>query len=194
VSNQEPTAPTQEAPASTEEAAMLAEETAAVSTLEVTDVAEEEFLDRIRSARPHGCVVEEDVPCDLYTAMSAELVEWRRNQWYPTGKIVNNRKRWGVRVRFRYWGNYALCLAGRLKITAWWDGFAYLPEGKRDEYIDVDPCRTPHQYEVVIPITRLRCPQHAGVYDIAATLDFVCCHREAIVLGHCDLEAIRVTC
>jgi hypothetical protein len=193
VSTQEPTVPTEETAASTEAAEMLTEETAAVSTLEVADVAEEEFLTRIRGAR--GCVVEEDVPCDLYTAMSAELVEWRRNQWYPTGKIVDNRKRWGVRVRFSYWGSYALCLAGRLKITAWWDGFASLPEGKRDApLIDVDPCRTPHQYEVVIPITRLRCPQHAGVYDIAATLDFVCCHREAIVLGHCDLEAIRVTC
>jgi hypothetical protein len=189
VSSQEPTVPTEETSAPTEEAAV---EEAAVSTLEVADVTEEEFLTKIRNAR--GCVVEEDVPCDLYTAMSAELVEWRRGQWYPTGKIVDNRKRWGVRVRFSYWGNYALCLTGRLKITAWWDGFSNLPEGHRDAYIDVDPCRTPHQYEVVIPIGSLRCPQHAGVYDIAATLDFVCCNREAIVLGHCDLNAIRVTC
>ncbi len=192
MSNHEPTVPAEETAASTEAAEMLTEEAAAVSTLEVADLSEEEFLTRVRSAR--GCVVEQDVPCDLYTAMSAELVELRRGQWYPTGNIVDNKKRWGVRVRFSYWGNYALCLTGRLKVTAWWDGFANLPEGKRTHLIDVEPCRTPHQYEVVIPISRLRCPQHAGVYDIAATLDFVCCHREAIVLGHCDLEAVRVTC
>jgi hypothetical protein len=187
VSTQEPTAaPAQEeAPAATEEAAE-------VSIAEVTEVSEEEFRNSIRGAR--GCVVEKEVPCDLYTAMSAELVEWRQGQWYPTGDIVDNRKRWGVRVRFSYWGRLALCLAGRLKVTAWWDGFSNLPEGHRDAYITVDPCRVPHQYEVVIPVRGLRCPEHAGVYDVAATLDFVCCDREAIVLGHCDLEAIRVTC
>jgi hypothetical protein len=185
MSTQEPTAPPQATPAATEE-------DAAVSITEVADVSEEEFRDSIRSAR--GCVVEQEVPCDLYTSISAELVEWRRGQWYPTGNIVSNRRRWGVRVRFTYYGNYEFCLAGRLKITAWWDGFSNLPEGHRDAYIIVDPCRRPHQYEVVIPITGLRCPDHAGVYDIAATLDFVCCDREAIVLGHCDLEAIRVTC
>jgi hypothetical protein len=184
VSTQEPTAPPEEAPAVTEE-------DGPVSIAEVTDLSEDEFRNSIRSAR--GCVVEQEVPCDLYTSMSAELVEWRRGQWYPTGNIVSNRRRWGVRVRFTYYGNYEFCLAGRLKITAWWDGFSNLPEGHRDAYI-IDPCRRPHQYEVVIPVTGLRCPDHAGVYDIAATLDFVCCDREAIVLGHCDLEAIRVTC
>jgi hypothetical protein len=184
MSAQEPTESTAAPSTSTEEAA--------VQVTEAGTVPEEEFLAAIRSAK--GCVTEQEVPCDLTSVMSAELVEWRRGQWYPTGQIVSNHTRWGVRVRFTYYGNLALCLCGRLKITAWWDGFSNLPEGHKDAYIDVDPCKTPHQYEVVIVISSLRCPQDAGVYDLAATLDFICCGREAIVLGHCDLEAIRVTC
>ena len=185
MSTQEPTTETEAAPASTEEEAE-------VSIAEVTDVAEEEFRNSIRSAR--GCVVEKEVPCDLYTSMSAELVEWRHGQWYPTGNIVDNRNRWGVRVRFGYWGRVADCLTGDIKITVWWDGFSNLPEGHKDHYIrNVDPCAA-HRYEVVIPMTgELECPDHQGVYDIAMTLDFLCC-RKPLVLGHCDLEAIRVTC
>jgi hypothetical protein len=176
----------EETAASTEEAEVVAEES--------EEAAHEEFLSTIHGARPHGCVLEQDVPCDLRTAMSTELVEWRRGQWYPTGKIVDNTNRWGVRVRFSYWGTLADCLTGDIKIAIWWDGFSNLPEGHKDHHIrNVDPC-APHRYEVVIPMTgELQCPDHQGVYDIAMTLDFLCCHK-TLVLGHCDLEAIRVTC
>lgn len=195
-STEEPEASSQESGASTEESTSSSQDPeATVSIMEANEVSEDEFRSSIRRAKDKkGCVVEEDVPCDLRTMMSAEVVEWRHGRWEPTGNIVDNRKRWGVRVRFTYYGKLALCLAGRLKITAWWDGFSDLPEGHRDAYIDVDPCKVPHQYEVVIRVTGLRCHEHAGVYDLAATLDFVCCGREAIVLGHCDMHAIRVTC
>lgn len=176
----------------TEEPTATNEEHAEAADIETVETEEEEFIASIRSAQ--GCVIEKDVPCDLHAAMSAEVVEWRRGRWHPTGDIVDNRRRWGVRVRFTYYGKLAACLAGKLKITAWWDGFSNLPEGHRTVYVDVDPCRRRHQYVVVVPVTALSCPGDEGVYDLAATLDFDCCDRTAIVLGHCDLEAIRVTC
>lgn len=177
---------------SNDEATAANEEEAEAAVVETPEVSEDEFAASIRSAK--GCVIEKEVPCDLYAMMSAEVVEWRRGRWHPTGDIVDNNNRWGIRVRFTYYGKLAVCLAGRLKVTAWWDGFSDLPEGHRDVYLDVDPCHTPHQYVVVVPVTGLRCPDHQGVYDLAATLDFLCCGRTAIVLGHCDLEAVRVTC
>jgi hypothetical protein len=177
----------EDSPASTEQGEVL--------TPELEEVAHERFLSMIHDTRRHGCVIEQEVPCDLRVAMSTELVDWRRNQWVPTGNIVDNRKRWGVRVRFSYWGRLADCLTGRLKVTAWWDGFGDLPAGHKDLNIrNVDPY-APHRYEHVIPMTgELKCPDHHGVYDIAITLDLLSSSREAIVLGHCDLEAIRVTC
>lgn len=161
---------------------------------DAAEVSHDEFLSSIHDCKDRGCAVEEDVPCDLKSAMSTELVEWRHGRWEPTGKIVDNTERWGVRVRFTYWGRLARCLTGDIKITVWWDGFGNLPEGRKNYVIgQVDPCK-PHRYVVVIPMTgELQCPHEEGVYDIAVTLDFVCC-RKPVIFGHCDLEAIRVTC
>lgn len=159
------------------------------------DEPEEAFRDKIYGAKHHdGCVIEKDVPCDLRAMMSAEVVELRHGKWVPTGDIVDNHNPWGVRVRFTYYGRLARCLAGKLKITAWWDGFSNLPEDQNAVVLPVDPCRRRQQYEAVVRVTGLKCDKHQGVYDLAATLAFLCCDREAIVFGHCDLGAIHVTC
>lgn len=181
-----------------EDTAQVADASAASVAVseEATEIDHEEFLADIRKCKHHGgCSTEEDVPCDLHTAMSAEVVEYQHGTWVPTGRIIDNTERWGVRVRFTYWGKLARCLTGDIDMTLWWDGFGNLPEGsKRHRIAHVDPCRTLHQFVVVIEMTGvLRCPQHAGVYDLGVVLTFGCCGKP-IMHGFCDLHAVNVHC
>lgn len=175
------------------------EGTAAAATVVLTedagDLDKQYFLEEIRKCKHHGCATEKDVPCDLYTAMSAEVVEYQNGKWVPTGNIVDNTERWGVRVRFGYWGKLARCLTGDIDMTLWWDGFGNLPEGSKGHRIaHVDPCQTRHQFIVVIEMSGvLYCPRDAGVYDVGVTLTFGCCGKP-IIHGFCDLHGINVHC
>jgi len=163
---------------------------------EATDVDHKEFVEAIYKCKDRGgCTTEPDVPCDIKSAMSAELVEYQHGTWVSTGKIVDISERWGVRVRFSYWGKLARCLTGDIDITLWWDGFRHLPEGSKGHRIpNVDPCQPYRQYVVIIEMTRvLKCPQHAGVYDFGVTLTFGCCGKP-ILYGFCDLHGVNAHC
>jgi hypothetical protein len=162
---------------------------------EATEVEHQEFVEAVYKSKDRGgCSTEPDVG-DIHSAMSAELVEYHHGKWVSTGKIVDITERWGVRVRFSYWGKLARCLTGDIDMTLWWDGFRNLPEGSKGHRIpNVRPCRPYRQYVVIIEMTNvLQCPQHAGVYDFGVTLTFGCCGKP-VIYGFCDLHGVNMHC
>ena len=152
-------------------------------------------------ARTHnfgGCSAEIHLPPPILKAhVAAHLVEEKNGVWQPTGRIVNLENRWGLSVTFCMYGPLARIICGDLDLTASWDGYAGLPEGKKAiENIRVDCNNLPCVTRVIDLTGHLTCPTDEGVYDfgICAELTDVCRRETTIVIGVCNLQGVKLYC
>jgi hypothetical protein len=159
----------------------------------------EQFHDLVGDTqRFGGCAAEIYLPPPILKAkVAAHLVEYKEGVWEPTGRIVDLESRWGLSVTFCMYGPLSRVICGDLDLTAFWDGYADLPEGSKaikDIRFDCNsvPCLTR-----VIDLTgEIACPTGEGIYDfgICAELTDVCRKERTIVAGVCNMQGVKLNC